>query len=56
MPRTTYKTTKSRKGVGGRGKKKVVQGVPVHSSASVPSSPRPRPTKASSSSKKIDFS
>ncbi|KAG8291178.1 hypothetical protein J6590_108179 [Homalodisca vitripennis] len=55
MPRPTYKVTKSRKGVGGRGKKKVV---PVESSnpTLLPVPGNAKQKKESSSKKKIYFS
>ncbi|XP_046680753.1 uncharacterized protein LOC124367720 [Homalodisca vitripennis] len=61
MPRAIGKITKSRKGIGGRGKKKVVNSNNATESAETPQ-PRPnlpetcKPYKVSSSSKKIDFS
>lgn len=64
MPRLSYKVTKSRKGIGGRGKVKVVNCNPVSGrpslvSLTTPSQPRPavaKNAKVSSSKKKIDLS
>lgn len=57
MPRFSCKITKSRKGVGGRGRKKEV-GLTLNTNALYvsPTSTNLQPTKVSSSTKKIDYS
>lgn len=60
MPRP-YKVTKSRKGISGRGKSKVVNCDPLNGrpTFATPSQPRPpvaKDSKESSSKNKIDFS
>lgn len=58
MLRPSYKVPKSRKGIGGRGKTKLVNCDPVSGrpSLATPSQTRPPVTKESSSKKKIDLS
>lgn len=59
MPRASYKISKGRKGIGGRGKKKIPSEQLEPSLASPSSSddhrPRPHPLMVSSSAKKIDY-
>jgi hypothetical protein len=60
MPRYSGKVTKSRNGVGGRGKKKIIIVDSTLDGCSSTNTPRPnssdpRPKKVSSSTKKIDI-